>query len=50
MVKNILDDIVYIEPSTDGIVPDGMCKNNPKCNGFQSTDEIILNKEILDKE
>ena len=27
MVKNLLEDVVYVEPRTDLPVPDGMCKN-----------------------
>lgn len=37
MVKNILEDIVYIEPRTDLPVPEGMCT---QCSVDDPTDPV----------
>lgn len=37
MVKNILEDIVYIEPRTDLPIPEGMCVD---CSVVEQTDPV----------
>jgi hypothetical protein len=47
MIKNLLEDIVYIEPRTDLPVPDGMCKN---CNDKKNVSEkIVIENDICTK-
>lgn len=47
MVKNLLEDIVYIEPRTDLPVPEGMCKT---CGKPETTNEVpppIIDTAVL---
>lgn len=39
MVKNLLEDIVYIEPRTDLPVPEGMCKD---CGKPETMNDVPL--------
>lgn len=43
MVKNLLEDIVYIEPRTDLPVPEGMCVN---CAVTEQTDTVSADNTI----
>ena len=48
MVKNILENTVYIEPQSGLLVPDGMCKGNKDCADVTATTkEIILDTDKL---
>lgn len=47
MVKNLLEDIVYIEPRTDLPIPEGMCKDCGKPEQTSEQTPPIIDTAVL---